>query len=292
MKLRLLICALALGVVASATAAQERYPALAQRVIVISLDGARPDALLQADTPHIQRLAERGAVTWDAQTVLPSVTLPAHTSMLTGLDVDDHGIDHNDNFILCPTLDIPTFVTRAADAGYRAAFVTGKEKFCMFDQTDAVDYTFVREGDRSVADRVIALLDEDYEVIFAHFPNPDYFGHRDGWMSEAYLRELRNTDRHVGRILARVGALDLEDETLIVLTADHGGHDTAHGSDRPEDMTIPFIMAGAGVAPGTRILSPVRVYDTAATVLWALGIPLPANLDGQPVSEAFAFFTF
>src|SRR3990172_3007591 len=72
-------------------------PARPSHVVIISLDGARPDAIQQVDAVHIKALAERGAVDWHAQTVLPSVTLPAHTSMLTGLDVDEHGVTWNDS---------------------------------------------------------------------------------------------------------------------------------------------------------------------------------------------------
>jgi predicted AlkP superfamily pyrophosphatase or phosphodiesterase len=266
-------------------AAQDR-PQRPTHVLVISLDGARPDALQQADAPSIQALAARGAVDWEALTVLPSVTLPGHTSMLTGLTVEQHGVDYNTTQPGCPVLQYPTFLTLAEEAGYKTALVTGKEKFCMFQQTNTLDYTFAREGDRSVADRVLELLDADFTVIFAHFPNPDYFGHSSGWMSETYINELHSTDYQIGRIVEKLDELDLTDETLMILTADHGGHDFEHGSDRPEDQNIPWIMAGPGVLPGT-VLDGVSVMDTAPTVLWALGLPLPEDISGVPVYEAF-----
>jgi phosphopentomutase len=164
--------------------------------------------------------------------------------------------------------------------------VVGKSKFCHFLQSDAVDYTFAREGDRSVADRVIELLNDGYQAIFAHFPNPDYFGHSTGWMSQTYMDELTNTDRQVGRVLAELETLGLTEETLVIMTADHGGHDTSHGQDIPEDMQIPWIIAGGGVMPEASIEGEVNVADTAATVLWALG--LPASDQGRPITEVFA----
>jgi arylsulfatase A-like enzyme len=255
-------------------------------VIVISLDGTRPDAILQANTPNLQALAERGAVAWEASTVLPSVTLPAHTSMLTGLSVEQHGVDYNSTQPGCPIIEPPTFLTLAEEADYKTALVTGKEKFCMYKQTDTLDYTFAQEGDRSVVDRVMELLDDDFTVIFAHFPNPDYFGHSEGWMSETYINELNSTDFQVGRILTKLDELELTDETLMIVTADHGGHDFEHGSDRAEDVHIPWIVAGVGVVSGT-MLEDVSVMDTAPTVLWALGLPLPEAITGHPVYQAF-----
>src|SRR5437763_1437554 len=67
------------------------------RVVLISLDGLRPDAVTPTNMPTVARLAKEGAATANAQTVLPSLTLPAHTSMLTGLVPDRHGITWNDD---------------------------------------------------------------------------------------------------------------------------------------------------------------------------------------------------
>src|SRR3972149_3217061 len=69
----------------------------------------RPDALDPNRTPAILALAESGAFTLTAQTIHPSVTLPAHGSMLSGYDVEQHGLTWNDylpenGFILTPTL--------------------------------------------------------------------------------------------------------------------------------------------------------------------------------------------
>ncbi len=256
------------------------------RVIVISLDGARPDALQQADMPHLRRLAAAGAADWAAQTVFPPATLPAHTSMLTGLAVADHGVDWNGTNPGCPPVEPPTFLTLAERAGWRTAFVSGKEKFCHLVQTPGMDYTFALAGDRSITDRALALLDDGYEVIFLHFPNPDYFGHLHGWMSDIYLAELGQSDAQIGRVLAKLEDLGLAAQTLIIITADHGGHDFEHGTRRPEDMTIPWIIAGPGVLPGAA-LAGVQVTDTAATILWALGLPSPPKLAGRPVCAAF-----
>jgi arylsulfatase A-like enzyme len=78
----------------------------------------------------------------------------------------------------------------------------------------------------------------------------------------------------------------LRQETLIIVTADHGGHDQVHGSRMAEDMTIPWVVSGPGVRQGP-LTSSIQTTDTAATAAWALGLPLPADWDGWPVFEAF-----
>lgn len=256
------------------------------RVLLISLDGARPDALLQAQTPNIQALAAAGAVTWTASTVFPPATIPAHASMLTGLDVPEHGVNWND--YRTEAIKPVTFLTLAAEAGYTTAMVVGKEKFSQFVQDDTLAYTFARQGDRSVVDRAVQLIAEGVEVLVVHLPNPDYFGHSTGWMSTTYLRELTGTDLQVGRLMEALTLAGVRAETLILLTSDHGGHDTVHGSDIPEDMTVPFVLAGWRVRPGLTLTDEVHVTDAAMTILWALGLPLPTTDLGRVIEEAFA----
>ena len=78
------------------------------------------------------------------------------------------------------------------------------------------------------------------------------------------------TDEALGKILAELDARGLRDETLIIVTADHGGHDTTHGSSMPEDMTIPWIVSGPFVQPKV-LTTQVHTMDTAATAAFMLG---------------------
>lgn len=252
------------------------------KVVVISIDGLRPDGLLQADAPNILALAHRGAYTWSAQTVFPPVTLPSHTSMLTGHTPEQHGVTWNDNQ---PdrTIAVPTIFATAHAAGLRTVIVVGKEKMQLLNAPGAVDsYVYATQGDRDVADRAIIEIVAGFDLLFVHLPNMDFFGHSTGWMSEVYLFEIAQTDEAVGRILEA-----LPENTTVILTADHGGHDTGHGSNIPEDMTIPWIIIGSNVVPDHEIVSPVVTTDTAATALYVLGLSLPPDADGQPVYEAF-----
>lgn len=257
--------------------AQDSTPALPEitHVIVISMDGARPDAILQAQTPIMHDLADNGAVDWQAQTIFPSVTIPAHTSLLTGLDPTEHGVTHN-NYSE-DRIQAPSFISIAQEAGYKTAIVAGKEKFIQFHQDEDTFYEFVRTGDPGVADKTIELLREGYEVLLVHLPNTDFFGHSTGWMSDIYIYELRNTDKNIGRIVDTLNELDILDTTLLVITADHGGHGFSHGQNIPEDMTIPMILYGAGIAPHTK-LENTAITQVAATVLQALDLQPTADM--------------
>ena len=271
-----------------ATVAQDALPeppAHVSRVLVITLDGMRPDVLQTAGAGDLAALAGRGAADWAAQTVEPSTTLPAHTSLLTGVGVDVHGVTHDDLLTPCPPVQTPTFLTLAAEAGYSAALVTGKDKFCLYDQSEAVSFSLTQATNQAVYEQTAALLRDGVEVVFAHFPSTDFAGHMTGFAGGPYRAAVANADRFVGRLLALLDELGVADQTLVFVTSDLGGHGFFHHVGTEEDSTVPWIMAGPGVVPGT-VLSGVTVTRTAPTVLWALGLPLPPDSQ-PPLLEAF-----
>jgi arylsulfatase A-like enzyme len=105
-------------------------------------------------------------------------------------------------------------------------------------------------------------------------------------MSRQQLNAYATDDESFGFILETLKGLGLYDGTLIIVTADHGGHDTTHGTNMLEDMTIPWIVSGRGVLP-LQLTTRVHTTDTAATAAFALGLPIPSEWDGVPVYEAF-----
>jgi hypothetical protein len=208
--------------------------------------------------------------------------------MLSGYDVEAHGLGWNDYIPSNGFIRTPTLFSLAHDAGRRTEMVVSKEKLVHIATPGTVDeFTYVPGGDYAVAEQAGIAIADGFDVLFVHFPGPDTAGHEAGWMSPIYLGTVAHSDEAVARVLAALEAAGLREGTLIILTSDHGGHDTVHGSSRPADMTVPWIIHGPGVVPGTRLTSPIVVYDTAATAAWALGLPLPADLDGRPVLEAF-----
>jgi arylsulfatase A-like enzyme len=255
------------------------------KVAILSVDGLRGDALGQVPVPNIYGLTRRGSYTWKAQTVYPSMTLPAHTSMLTGFFPTAHGILWDDYNAQKGTCTVPTVFAIAHAQGLRTALVAGKEKFRHLEVSGTIDsFVLARRGDADVANEAIVQAQAGFDLMFVHFPDVDIAGHSQGWMSQAYLEQLAEADVAIGRILTA-----LPPETTIILSSDHGGRATVHGSTIPEDMTIPWIVAGPRIAGrGRELKKPVRTVDTAATALFVLGLrPAPAAA-GTVVTEAFA----
>jgi len=262
------------------------------RVLIVSFDGLRPDAIIQGNLTTILSLMESGAYSLKAQTIMPSITLPAHASMLVGTCPAKHIVRWNE---YVPqngyALGIDIFDLAHA-AGLRTVFITGKEKLRQVTEPSSTDFfEFVDRTDK-IQDRTTVLglaleqVKQDFGLMFVHFAEGDLAGHESGWMSRQQLEVYAREDKGFGQMLQTLQASNKYDDTLIIVTSDHGGHDSTHGENIPEDMTIPWIISGPGIVPG-ELTTQVYTMDTAATTAFALGLPIPAEWDGIPVYEAF-----
>lgn len=269
-----------------------------QHVLLVSIDGARPDGLRQAS---LSFLLSEAAYTWNAQTIFPPKTIPAHTSMLTGLAPEKHGVLFNEWQPSMGYVKVPTIFTVAKQAGLRTAMFTGKEKFGLYadpaiiDKFESVPFYLDRPGwprtGKTMEDVARAaaayIVSAKPQLIFVHFADPDSVGHDSGWMSGPYLQTLQRVPAALLILIRALREAGIGEQTLIIITADHGGKGRDHGTRNPEDMTIPWMAVGPGVKKNYQIQLPVVIYDTAPTILVALGLPLPA-MDGKPLMEIFA----
>jgi len=218
-----------------------------------------------------------------AQTVEPSLTLPAFASMMSGLPVDQHGVDWNEydpprGFIKSPTL----FEIASLNGSKLGAAFLSKEKLLHVIKQDGrllVNVCSTNEQGctaKKITGDMIASYKTATEgkpaLFVVHLADADTAGHDQGWMSKPYLKAVEEVDRAIGALLKGFKDLGLYDRTTFIVTADHGGHVTTHGTSLPEDMTIPWIAAGPGIKAGYEITRPVSLIDTAATVMRAFGI--------------------
>jgi predicted AlkP superfamily pyrophosphatase or phosphodiesterase len=262
-------------------------------VLVISIDGLRPDAVTAFRLPTLGRLMAEGSYARVARTVLPSTTLPSHTSMLTGVTPDVHGITWNTHRPQRGVVPVPTVFELARAHGHRVGAFYAKSKFRHLDRPGSYDLRLAPAWNLErwmatdlVPEAAAFMLEQRPALVFFHIGEPDYAGHIAGWMGWTYRRAARRADSAVARLLAAADAAYGVGGYHVLVTSDHGGHGRAHGRDHALDVLIPWIVRGPRAAEGA-IDTPVRTVDTAATVLWLLGIPLPAHMEGRPVREAF-----
>jgi hypothetical protein len=205
----------------------------------------------------------------------------------------------------------------AHDHGLRTALYASKEKFVLFDHSydddapdvigeddgaDKIDTYFQKSsGSPGNASKMHAafladMAAERFNYVFLHYRNPDSAGHKRGWGSGTWKESIAAVDGYLGEILALVeGDAELAGTTAIILTSDHGGRDTGHGdASDPFMYTIPFLVWGPGVPPGTDLYAlnaatrrdpgagrpdydaarqPIRNGDSGNLALALLGLP-------------------
>jgi hypothetical protein len=263
------------------------------RALIISIDGLRPDLLARGEARNLRWLMRSGSFSLWAVTVPAAVTLPSHTTMLTGVRPEIHGVTWNgDKPGAYPR--VPTLFQLARQSGMTTALASGKTKFSAFAAPGALDWSSIRAaGDRQVTDEAIAILrGHRPNVLFVHLPGPDVAGHTYGWGSPQQVDAVQHADAQVGRLLDTLSDLGLTDSTFILISADHGGTGLSHGGPDPRSRTIPWIAAGPGVRRNYDLTREprlrVRTEDTFATVSMMLGLPINSRVQGRPVVQILA----
>ena len=265
--------------------------AAVEHVVIISVDGLRPDVMLRAKTPNIRRLMESGSFTLWARTVPLSITLPSHTSMLTGVTPDRHGVLWNGDLPEPAYPLVPTIFQTATRAGVTTALVTGKTKFVALDRLGSVDWSHVakaKDADVGVA-AVAVLRDHRPGLTFVHFPGGDAAGHSKGWGSPEQIAAVGSIDKSIGLIIDALEDTGLRESTVVILSADHGGAGKSHGPNDPRSRHIPWIASGPGIRKNYDLtLDPtltVNTEDTFATACFFLGVRPMIKIDGKPIEQ-------
>lgn len=258
------------------------------KAILIMIDGLRPDAATADRCPNLASARARGASTFQARSVMPSITLPCHTSIFHSVPPTRHGVTTNDWTPMARPL--PGLVDVAHAANRRCAFFYNWEPLRNLNQPGSLyesrfrDTSYDLDGDHWVADSAAQAFSaaERPDFAFVYLGTVDTSGHLFGWMSDEYLAQAAKVDQFLGKILAAI-----QDDTSVLIHSDHGGHDRTHGTDIPEDMTIPWVIAGPDIRRGYEITSSVSLLDSAPTLARLLGITPHPQWEGRCVEEIF-----
>jgi len=302
----------------------------ADYVIHISVDGLRPDVITilgPTNLPNFYRLRTEGAFTDNARTDYHyTETLPNHCTQLTGrsvLGTDGHNWTGNSDPLPGQTLasNKGSYVAGgfdvAHDHGRRTAAYVSKTKFSLFDTSwnatngapdligeddgrDKLDlYRYHANTATLVSNLLADLAVQPSHYTFLHLTDPDSVGHSSGWNvtpGSPYCNIIKTMDDRLGAILDFITTNHLmAGRTAIVLTADHGGSGTSHGTPTlPANYTVPFYVWGPGVMantplyllnatnrlnpaagrpPYTAAVQPIRAGEAANVVLQLLGLP-------------------
>jgi hypothetical protein len=253
-----------------------------KKVLMIGIDGARPDALAAAATPNIDALIAAGSYSDLAQTGDVTSSGPGWSSMLTGVWRDKHEVDDN-GFGGHDLAGYPHFFTRIKEADptlYCASFVRWVPIHTFI--LSGADFA-ITGGDADVSAQAASLLASgDPDALFLHFDEVDYAGHASGFSATnpAYTDAISFIDSLIGPVIAAMQARPTfaTEDWLVLVSTDHGGAGTGHGGNTPEQRTIFFIASGPSAASGFLHTRP-NIVDMAVTAATHLGVAIDPAWD-------------
>ncbi len=287
-----------------------------RRIVLISIDTCRPDYLscygyARRTTAHIDAVAEEGVVFRNAVTPVP-LTLPGHSSMLTGTIPSYHGVHDNDgyklgqsNVTLAEILRQNGFVTGAiisafvmdSQFGLDQGFDSYNDEFEEEIENNVISQRRGGEVSRFALDWLSRHRDEKF-FLFLHYYDPhsryeppEPFASR--YRDNLYAGEIAYADYCIGQVIEKLKEFGLYDSTLIIITSDHGEmlgehSELTHGYFIYQSaINVPLIIKLPGQTKSREISHIVGLVDIVPTVCELLGLEVPGDIQGEDLSGYF-----
>lgn len=290
----LLILVLTIFAVSSAFAAKPK----AKHVVWIGLDGWGSYSVEKAEMPVTKQFMKEGAYTLKKRSVLPSSSAVNWASMFMGAGPEIHGYtEWGSQTPELPSRELnkhgifPTVFQLLRDAQPNA------EIGCLYDWdgikhlVDTLSMSYHAQGpDYNKQPTVLCEMAVKYitekkpTLTMIVFDNPDHVGHADGHDTPAYYANIKELDGYIGQIVDAVKKAGMYDDTIFIITADHGGIEKGHGGKTMMEMETPFIISGKNIKKGYCFdnLSMMQ-FDCASTVATIFNLQQPQVWIGRPM---------
>lgn len=284
-------------------AAQAQMPR-AKYVLVVGFDGLGGYAFTEGpasmNIPNLKSLINRGAYTYVAQAVMPTSSSPNWASMVMGAPPKITRIPDNGFSIKRATKG--STCGKKSGEFFPTVFKIAKEQnpklttYILHDWDDyqrfidTTTYTYRKDCDGEVktTQEAVSVINNGMpNLLFIHLDHIDGAGHGAGHKTPEYYKAVEKGDSLLGLMIQALKDKGIYEETVILVTADHGGKNKGHGGGSLDERNIPWIIAGPGVKANYAIQTPVQTYDTAATLAYLLNLRQPDCWTGKNVAEAF-----
>ncbi len=255
---------------------------MVNRVLLVLVDGMRPESLALCEHPFAKEFIAGGAAALDALTVMPSVTLPCHMSLIHSVDPGRHGV--TTNVYTPPVRPVPGLFEQLHGHHKACGFFYDWEELRDIGRPGSLAVSVLASGhelgyettNRRLTDAAVkAMREEELDFTFLYLGLVDEIGHQKGWMGPEYLDAVRQSWDCIEQVVCA-----LSEAYTVIVTADHGGHDRCHGTDSREDMCIPVLCRGAAFQPGASLTN-VSIKDIAPTIAALLGVPAAKEWEGR-----------
>lgn len=269
-------------------------------VVIVGFDGMSAQSIREADAmPFYEQMMKWGSYTLTRRSVLPSSSACNWASLYMGAGPEQHG--YNTWSSRHPDFPSDTLTDHGffPDLYYQAKKQYPNVKIAHFYEWIGMHYVIDtlsvdkdKQFDRFKAgdlDDIIKYITTEKPFITSVvFDAPDHVGHTIGWMTPEYLDDESKLDGILKHIYESIKAAGMLDETLFVLTADHGGKGKGHGGISMEEMETCLVFCGKGAKAGHVIKETTSVVDIAPTLARILHIPYPHAWVGRPIPSLFS----
>lgn len=274
----------------------------AEHVVFIGLDGWGAYSMPKADMPNVKKLMSEGAYTLKKRSALPSSSAINWASMFMGAGPELHGYTEWGSRV--PELPsrqqnqhgiFPTIFQLLRDNQPKA------EIGCLYEwdgikylvDSLSLDFNYhvpdYQKTPQDLCQQAVKYIREKQPNLVAIcFDNPDHVGHADGHDTPAYYAKLKELDTCVGKIVQAVEEAGMTENTIFIITSDHGGIGKGHGGKTMKEMETPFIISGKNISKGICFddISMMQ-YDVASTIAYIFNLHQPQVWIGRPMKSLF-----
>ncbi|RGB29549.1 kinase-like domain-containing protein [Rhizophagus diaphanus] len=287
-----------------------------KRVIVLALDGVGR-FFTEVPTPAFDAFFASGASSLKAKAVVPTDSAQNWGSILHGVLPEKHGLKNGD-----VEAGVPYKEDDPYPSIYKILGNSSKDiKMASYVAWEAINTGIIELSvktdlyaplthenvlwkwwlrfkhhwlkdsvyDYTVISRLVDYIrnpeNKDVELLLVHLTDVDEHGHGHGYGSQPYLEQIKIMDSQVATILETIEEVGWKDDSLIVMTTDHGGIGTQHGGDSDVEVNVFLAVSGAGIEPNSKIESEVTNMDCAAIILKGLGKEIPEWFDAKLPAE-------
>ncbi|MFV0505129.1 MAG: alkaline phosphatase [Bacteroidales bacterium] len=268
-----------------------------KHVILVGFDGWGAYSVPKAEMPTAKMMMKNGAYSLKSRSTLPSSSAVNWASMLMASPPELHGYTEWGS-------KTPELPSRVIGQGGIFPSIFGeikiqrsKLKTAVVYNWDGIGYLFEKDmtdtvvnaaSDNEVLEKAVGIITSSKpNLMFIHFDEPDAVGHKIGHDTPEYYEQLKKNDQHLAKILQALKDAGIEKETLVIVSADHGGINKGHGGKTMAEMQVPLIFYGKEVKQQPEMQQSIMIYDIGATIAWLFDLEFPQVWTGRPIKEAF-----
>ena len=280
----------------------------AKHVVMIGIDGWAAEGVRQAapeDIPNIKYLMDNGSWTLAKRSVMPSASAINWASMFNGLPTEVHGFDkwNSTKGTIPSTSDngrgIPPTIYTILRQQYPDAETgiiydwDGVGAVCDKESASYEKYINTYHGNTNMTleeytGNGVAYIKEKKPFFFTlYYGILDNTGHNKGWYSPEYMQVQKDLDANIGIVIQALKDAGIFEDTVIIVSSDHGGKGKGHGKFTLQELETPFIVYGKKIKKGHEITQPMMQYDTPAIIADILGAKIPEDWRGRAFKQIY-----